>query len=103
MGNVAQLIRQLEEIDKLATQESGLLRGVRHLQSLQVPLERFKLALDLASPLADIEPLAGMVFGVVRSVTAVSSSYRNLTSRNFCETDSIRSTNLYLHRLLLPL
>lgn len=70
--NVAQLFRELEEIDKDATQESAFLRGVRYLHSIQVPLERFKLALDLASPLTSFEPTATTVFGVVRSVTAVS-------------------------------
>ena len=73
--NVAQLFRQLEEVDKEATQESAFLRGVRYLHSLQVPLERFKLALDLATPLTNIEPTAATVFGVVRSVTAVSSFF----------------------------
>lgn len=88
--NVAQLFRQLEEIDKEATQESAFLRGVRYLHSLQVPLERFKLALDLATPLTSIEPTAAAVFGVVRSVTAVSSFHRNLTPRYFCESDYVR-------------
>lgn len=73
--NVAQLFRQLEEVDKEATQESAFLRGVRYLHSLQVPLERFKLALDLATPLTSIEPTAATVFGVVRGVTAVSSFF----------------------------
>jgi hypothetical protein len=70
--NVEQLFRELEEIDKEATQESVFLKGVKYLQSIQVPLERFKLALDLASPLTSLEPTASTVFGVVRSVTAVS-------------------------------
>ena len=70
--HLAQLFRELEEIDKEATQESAFLRGVRYLHSIQVPLERFKLALDLASPLTSVEPTATTVFGVVRSVTAVS-------------------------------
>jgi hypothetical protein len=83
--NVAQLFRQLEEIDKEATQESAFLRGVRYLHSLQVPLERFKLALDLAAPLTNIEPTAATVFGVVKSVTAVSSFHRILTPRICCE------------------
>jgi hypothetical protein len=48
------------------------LRGVAYLRSIQVPLERFKLALDLASPLANLDPAASTVIGVVRSVTAVS-------------------------------
>jgi hypothetical protein len=73
--NVAQLFRQLEEIDKEAAQESLFLRGVKYLKSLQVPLEKFKLALDVAAPLATIEPTATIVFGVVRSVTAVSSHF----------------------------
>ncbi len=71
--NVEQLFRDLEEIDKEATQESAFLRGVKYLHSIQVPLERFKLALDLASPLTSLEPTVTTVFGVVRSVTAVSS------------------------------
>lgn len=73
--NVAELFRQLDEIDKEATQDSVFARGVKHLRSLQVPLERFKLALDLAAPLANIEPTAATVVGVVRSVTAVSFSF----------------------------
>jgi hypothetical protein len=70
--NVEQLFKGLDEIDKEATQESVFLRGVKHLHSIQVPLERFKLALDLASPLTSLEPTVTIVFGVVRSVTAVS-------------------------------
>jgi hypothetical protein len=97
--NVAQLFRQLEEIDREAAQESVFLRGVRYLHSLQVPLERFKLALDLASPLANIEPTAGTVFGVVRGVTAVSSFARRRPPRSFCESDYAGSTDLYLYSL----
>jgi len=72
--NVEQLFRGLDEIDKEATQESAFLRGVKYLHSIQVPLERFKLALDLAGPLTSLEPTVTTVFGVVRSVTAVSLS-----------------------------
>ena len=72
--NVAHLFAQLEELDQEATKESAFRKGVKYLHSLQVPLEKFKLALDLASPLSNIEPTAATVFGVVRSVTAVSSS-----------------------------
>ena len=71
-SNAAQLFKELEEIDKDATQESAFLRGVAYLHSIQVPLERFKLALDLASPLSKLDPTATTVFGVVSSVTAVS-------------------------------
>ncbi|KND92704.1 Vegetative incompatibility protein HET-E-1, partial [Tolypocladium ophioglossoides CBS 100239] len=73
--NVAELFKQLEKIDKEATQESAFLRGVRYLHSLQVPLERFKLALDLATPLTNIEPTSATVFGVVKSVTAIAISF----------------------------
>ncbi|KAJ2890888.1 hypothetical protein MKZ38_001226 [Zalerion maritima] len=73
--NVAQLFIQLEEIDKEATQDSAFLRGVTYLHSLQVPLERFKLAVDLVSPLANIEPATATVFGVIRSVTAIAISF----------------------------
>lgn len=71
--NVEHLFRELDEIDKEATQESAFLRGVKYLHSVQVPLERFKLTLDLASPLTSLEPTVTTVFGVVRGVTAVRS------------------------------
>lgn len=73
-SSAAQLFRQLEEIDKDASQESAFIRGVAFLRSIQIPLERFKLALDLASPLSNLEPTAATVVGVVKSVTAVSLS-----------------------------
>lgn len=72
--NVEQLFRELGEIDNEATQESAFLRGVRYLQSIQVPLERFKLALDFANPLTSIDPAVSTVFGMIRGVTAVSST-----------------------------
>lgn len=71
--NVAELFQQLEKLDKDATQESAFLRGVRYMRTLQVPLETLKLGLDLASPLTSLDPTAATVFGVVKSVTAVSS------------------------------
>lgn len=76
MGDTAaQLFRELEDIDKEATQESIFLRGVAYLRSIQVPLERFKLALDLASPLGNVTLMASPAIGMVRSVTAVSLFY----------------------------
>ena len=73
MGNNAtQLLMKLEDMDKEAYRKSAFLRGVAYLRSIQVPLERFKLALDLASPLSSLDPTASTVFGVVRGVTAVS-------------------------------
>ncbi|KAI9652058.1 MAG: hypothetical protein M1831_007250 [Alyxoria varia] len=72
--SVEQLFRELEEIDTEATQESAFVRGLKYLNSIQVPLERFKLALDLASPLTSLEPTVTTVFGVVRSVTVIAIS-----------------------------
>ena len=73
--NAAQLFTDLVEIDKDATQESAFLRGLQYLRSIRVPLDTMKLALDLAYPLARLDPTATTVFGVVQSVTAVSSPY----------------------------
>lgn len=71
--NVEQLFRDLEEIDKEATQKSTFLRGVKYLHSIQVLFERFKLTLDLASPLTSLESIVTTIFGVVKSVTTISS------------------------------
>lgn len=71
--NVEQLFRDLEEIDKEATQKSTFLRGVKYLHSIQVSFERFKLTLDLASPLTSLESIVTTIFGVVKSVTTISS------------------------------
>lgn len=81
--NVTRLLRELEEIDKEATKGSAFLRGVEYLRSIQVPLERFKLALDLASPLTSIEPSSAAAFGVVSGVTAVRLSRKNITIRSW--------------------
>lgn len=70
--NIAQLFKELEKVDKDATEESVFLRGVRYLHSIQVPLERFKLALDLTAPLTAHENTTSTVFGVIKGVTAVS-------------------------------
>lgn len=75
-----QLFRELEEFEREAAHKSAFLRGVERLRSLKTPLDTFKLALDLASPLANLEPTASTVLGVVRSVTAVSLVYCNLIS-----------------------
>lgn len=95
-NNTAQLFKELEEIDKEATQESAFLRGVAYLRSIQVPLERFKLALDLASPLSRGDPTATTVFGVLRGVTAVS-----LFCLSYCAYDGecVETVDLSEHRL----
>lgn len=85
--NVVQLFRELEDIKKEVTHESAFLRGVQYLHSIWVPLERFKLALDLASPLTNLEPTATTVCGVIRSVTAVS--FKNFRCK--CQQEIITS------------
>lgn len=89
-SNAAQLLKGLEDIDEESTQESVFLRGVAYLRSIKVPLERFKLALDLASPLSNLDPTATTVFGVVRSVTAVSFFHLDCHV-NFCYNKGTRS------------
>ncbi|KAL2202401.1 hypothetical protein CC79DRAFT_1361506 [Sarocladium strictum] len=72
--SIAQLFKELEEEHKDATVDSLFFRGVHYLRSIQVPLERFKLAIDLAAPLTAIEPTTSAVFSVIRGVTAVGIS-----------------------------
>lgn len=72
--NLIDLLKQLEETDIESNQESAFLRGVKYLQSIQVPLEKFKLALDIAAPLTSTNSSPATVFGALRGVTAVSSS-----------------------------
>lgn len=71
--NILKLFKQLEKLDEDTMQESVFLRGVRYLRSIQVPLECFRLALDVATPLASTQPPVGMAVGIVKSVTAVSA------------------------------
>ncbi len=49
--NVAQLFKDLGEIDKEATQEFAILRYLKYSHSMHLLLEIFKLALDLSTPL----------------------------------------------------
>ncbi|PYI07524.1 hypothetical protein BO78DRAFT_90581 [Aspergillus sclerotiicarbonarius CBS 121057] len=71
---IAQLFKDLEKTENEVTHESAFLRGLKCLQTLKVPLERFKMALDVASPLADIKPTTKIVVGVIKSVTAIAIS-----------------------------
>ncbi|PSK43017.1 LON peptidase N-terminal domain and RING finger protein [Elsinoe australis] len=73
--SVEELLQNLNTIGRDAVQDSAFLRGVQHLQDARVPLESFKLALDLATPLTSLEPTTATVFGVVRSVTAIAISF----------------------------
>lgn len=70
--DIAQLFKELEDTQSEVASKSAFSKGVRYLQTLQVPLERFKQVLDLASPLASLEPTAATVVGVVRCMTTVS-------------------------------
>ncbi|KAL8760990.1 MAG: hypothetical protein Q9184_002842 [Pyrenodesmia sp. 2 TL-2023] len=65
---IEKLFTSLEETNEKAVGDSLFRRGV---QRLQAPLRNFKLALDMAKPLASIEPTASTAVGVVSSVTAL--------------------------------
>jgi hypothetical protein len=66
------LLTSLQETNEELAGDSLFRRGLRRLQA---PLKNFKLALDMASPLASIEPTASTAVGVVSWVTAVSSPF----------------------------
>ncbi|UZP36392.1 hypothetical protein NXS19_004208 [Fusarium pseudograminearum] len=66
--------KKLEGVDKNATEESAFRKGTRYLTPIKVPLEHFKLALDLTAPLTAFEPVTSTVFGVMKGVTAVAIS-----------------------------
>ncbi|RBR22171.1 hypothetical protein FVER53590_07379 [Fusarium verticillioides] len=72
--SIAQLFKELETVDKDATDESTFLRGVRYLNSIQAPLDRIKMVLDISAPLTALEPTTSAVFGVMRGVTALAIS-----------------------------
>jgi hypothetical protein len=98
-SSAAQLLEKLEDVDKEATQESVFVRGVAYLRSIQVPLERFKLALDLASPLGSLDPTASTVLGVVRSVTAVSLFHRATMSIDIRASPLLTLLNIDCYKL----
>ncbi|KAJ4298999.1 hypothetical protein N0V90_004243 [Kalmusia sp. IMI 367209] len=60
-SNAAQLFVELEKMDEGASKESAFARGVAYLRSIQVPLEKFKLALDLVSPVSSADPAASTI------------------------------------------
>jgi hypothetical protein len=65
---IDELFAILEEKNDQSARDSLFRRGSR---KLRLPLENFKLALDIASPLASIALTASTAVGVVKSVTAV--------------------------------
>ncbi|KAF0640834.1 hypothetical protein FPSE5266_20188 [Fusarium pseudograminearum] len=75
--------KKLEGVDKNATEESAFRKGTRYLTPIKVPLEHFKLALDLTAPLTAFEPDTSTVFGVMKGVTAVSVAPKP-TAGSFC-------------------
>ncbi|KFZ04192.1 hypothetical protein V502_10338 [Pseudogymnoascus sp. VKM F-4520 (FW-2644)] len=107
--NVAQLFSQLEEVDKEATQESAFLRGVRYLHSLQVPLERFKLALDLAAPLTNIEPTAATAIGIAISFSTADLEFakqigemlEQISYIDDCDTLGQKGNKIDIHKALV--
>lgn len=98
--NVSQLFREPARIDEELIDDSAFLKGLGYLRSIQIPLERFKLALDLASPLTNLEPTATTVCGVVRNVTLVCAVHKNTTCTNLTGDHQIRNTDSYLCRSL---
>jgi hypothetical protein len=75
-SSATQLFAEFDDIDKDATQQSAFVRGVAYLRSIQVPLEKFKVALCLALPIISLDLAATAAFDVFRSVTAVSNLRR---------------------------
>ncbi|KAI6812997.1 hypothetical protein KC340_g16716 [Hortaea werneckii] len=67
-----QLLKELERLDMDSSQRSAFSRGHEFLKTLQVPLQTFKMALDLASPFTAVEPTTSVVVGVLRAVTAMA-------------------------------
>ncbi|KJK73834.1 hypothetical protein H634G_10881 [Metarhizium anisopliae BRIP 53293] len=113
---IEQLFHQLEEINTEVTQRSAFLTGVEYLQRIKVPLERFKLALDLATPLTDIQPVSAAVFGVVKGVTAIAISFaaadvefakkigemlEQMSYIDECDTLGQKSENKNIHKALV--
>ncbi|KAF3401577.1 hypothetical protein F1880_009990 [Penicillium rolfsii] len=78
--DATRLFSELEDTAKEATHKSFFLKGMRYLESLKVPLDKIKGILDLASPLASLEPTAATVLGVVRGLTAIAISFANADS-----------------------
>ncbi len=60
------MLENIDNIEKDEVQQSAFLRGVKCLRAAKVPLESFKFALDLASQVANLEPIASAVLGMVR-------------------------------------
>lgn len=80
--SIERLFQELEGKEQDAAQGSRFMKGVQYLRSIKVPLENFKLALDLATPLTRLEPTVTTVLGVVASVTAVGRS--TVAAEHYC-------------------
>ncbi|KAH6646799.1 hypothetical protein BKA67DRAFT_525676 [Truncatella angustata] len=114
--NIEWLFKQLQEAGKEANEESLLRKGIKYLRKLKVPLEKFKLALDLTAPLASMEPIAGTVLGMVKSATAIAISIstadeefakqigdmlERISYIDDCDTLGQKSDNSYIHITLV--
>ncbi|KAJ9653673.1 hypothetical protein H2198_007184 [Neophaeococcomyces mojaviensis] len=66
---IERLLTSLEQTNKELAGDSLFRRGLRRLQA---PLRNFKLALDLASPLASVQPTVSTAVGVVSCVTTIA-------------------------------
>ncbi|KAK9434875.1 NACHT domain protein [Metarhizium brunneum] len=113
---IEQLFHQLEELNTELTEQSAFLAGVEYLQRIKVPLEKFKLALDLATPLTDMQPVSAAVFGVVKGVTAIAISFaaadvefakkigemlEQMSYIDECDTLGQKSENKNIHKALV--
>ncbi|KID94934.1 NACHT domain protein, partial [Metarhizium majus ARSEF 297] len=113
---IEQLFHQLQELNTELTEQSAFLAGVEYLQRIKVPLEKFKLALDLATPLTDMQPVSAAVFGVVKGVTAIAISFaaadvefakkigemlEQMSYIDECDTLGQKSENKNIHKALV--
>ncbi len=71
--NAEHMFKELERLDKKTSEQSAVMRGLRYLHSLQVPLQHLKFVLDIANPISAINPAASTAIGVVKSVTTASN------------------------------
>ena len=70
-SNIRHLFEELENLSNDAVKQSAFLRGLAHLRSAKMPLERLKRLLDIANPVTNIEPRVATAFGVVKSIITV--------------------------------
>lgn len=84
--NLEQLFQKLEDDGEEAEDKLTFSKGVQFLKKNKVPLENLKLTLEVVSPIASLDPVAGAVVGAIKGVTAVSSisSHSGMTRNPGC-------------------